>query len=287
MFRSRPITDHELNKDDILELYYITPIGNLESILQKGILSNRRAAKSNPKHNDISDGEVQDIRAGKKIRRADPAKPEMSLHKFVPLYLNPHNAMMYMRKSQHAELCILRIRREILNRGDVILSNQNAATYPARFFPSSEFRLSPQSTKFLTSPVSTRFFSDNPVEQQDKQGKLKQVRQAEVLVPYQIDPSYIADIFVSGPEAEITVSAVLQNLQSTLNIRINQSMFFQGIEPFISLSEYTPLESLTDEAKRELNTNLPNSSPEPSDHEEKDSEPGDEETEKPSKRSKT
>lgn len=41
-------------------LYYMMSIENIESILEHGILSHEKAAEIAPKHEDISDSEVQD-----------------------------------------------------------------------------------------------------------------------------------------------------------------------------------------------------------------------------------
>ena len=52
-------------RSDIAELHYITPIANLPSIVQLGILSNQRAAKV--KHVSVAMEEIQDQRRQKKI----------------------------------------------------------------------------------------------------------------------------------------------------------------------------------------------------------------------------
>jgi len=54
-----------MNRADLRELHYITPIANLDSILQHGILSKRRAERMNPK--SIAMEEVQEIRENKKV----------------------------------------------------------------------------------------------------------------------------------------------------------------------------------------------------------------------------
>ncbi len=57
--------EHDINSNTefkachIQELYYITPINNLENIIKHGILSHKRAAKFN--HADISDNGVHDV----------------------------------------------------------------------------------------------------------------------------------------------------------------------------------------------------------------------------------
>jgi hypothetical protein len=51
--------------EEISELHCITPMTNVPSILQHGVLSHNRAAKL--KHADISMREIQDVRAKKRV----------------------------------------------------------------------------------------------------------------------------------------------------------------------------------------------------------------------------
>jgi hypothetical protein len=90
-----------------------------------------------------------------------PKEKELSLHRFANLYLNPHNAMMAEVTDNRSRqgygiqhgICVLQISREILHRGDVILTNQNAATAECQFIPADNWTLSPRSAKFLYRPV--------------------------------------------------------------------------------------------------------------------------------------
>jgi ssDNA thymidine ADP-ribosyltransferase, DarT len=51
--------------DDLEELHFITPIANLPSILQHGILSHDRAEKV--PHQSVANMEVQDRRASRRV----------------------------------------------------------------------------------------------------------------------------------------------------------------------------------------------------------------------------
>ena len=94
-------------RSDITELHYITPIANLPSIVQLGILSNKRAAKV--KHVSVAMEEIQDKRRQKKIPGA------RHLHDYVNLYFDAHNPMLSKRREKNNEICILRVDPNVLN----------------------------------------------------------------------------------------------------------------------------------------------------------------------------
>lgn len=278
MFR---LFDNKIKKDSIQECYYLTHIENISSILQRGILSHRRVSKLQARTScmDISNQEVQERRDRKVVQRVDENKKPLNLHRFVNLYLNPNNAMIsaiyQSRGIPSKDLCVLRISKEILNRGDVILTNQNAATDMARFYPSTNFHLDEDYTFCLSSQTAVGYKDVQHLSlfKWKNSGQIstirKQIRQAEVLVPYQIDPSYIVGVFVSCDEAFYTIRAILteNRLKEDLSITVNPSIFFQGKAdrlapagtaksmPNISLQNFNPLS-----LHHELNTEHPESS---------------------------
>jgi hypothetical protein len=93
--------------EEISELHYITPMKNVPSILQCGILSHNRAAKLN--HDDISMREIQDVRAKKRVPGG------LALHDYANLYFNGRNKMMATRRPEQDRLCVLRVSTEALN----------------------------------------------------------------------------------------------------------------------------------------------------------------------------
>lgn len=263
--RLRNSYGESLRREDIEELHYIISIANLASIMEHGILSHRRVARLGIAHDDVSASGVQDRRAFVIVPRADVTKGSLRLHRHANLYLNAHNAMMYVdvEKYGHENLCVLRIRREILDRGDAMLSTRNSSTNGVRFFtPTARDPLySPRSTHYLTVDRVLGFGEDKEVG--------KPIRQAEVLLPYQIDPSYIGGVFVSCENSRVLVKATLESLELDLPITVHPSLFFQGKTRFVSLEHFTPLSALiTDVERSKLHTALPESSPEPSDAEE-------------------
>ena len=68
-----------MQRDELQELHYITPICNVPSILQHGLLSHVRAAKH--KHSSVAMAEIQD-------RRSEVRVPGgRRLHEYVNLYI--------------------------------------------------------------------------------------------------------------------------------------------------------------------------------------------------------
>jgi hypothetical protein len=73
-----------MNRSDVKELYFITYIENVLSILNRGILSHNKSRKLMLR--DISEKGVQERRAKKKIPGTNK-----SLHDYANLYFDAHN----------------------------------------------------------------------------------------------------------------------------------------------------------------------------------------------------
>ena len=229
----------ELTTTDIKELYYMTDEENLRSILDKGILSHTRAEKV-VNHHDVSNSSVQGLRADKYLERAVASKKALTVHQHAVLYINPHNAMMRVIKDSFPKLCVLRISKTLLERRGAIISSRNAATTEASFFTPDAFRLSPTSSAILTNPKAFGKGTDS------EKLKRKQVRQAEILIPYEINPRYIVGIIVRSAEHRATIIALLGSLGMNLPIEVAPSLFFEGPgAPFTSLAIFAPINSAT------------------------------------------
>ena len=90
-----------MTRAELDELGYIVPIATVPSILQRGILSHRRAERI--EHDSIALQNVQDRRAGKAVPKGRP------LHEYVNLYICPRNPMLFKRKNSHEQICVLRV----------------------------------------------------------------------------------------------------------------------------------------------------------------------------------
>ncbi len=114
---------------DVTELHYITPIANVPSILKHGILSNRAVKRWRLKPASVALEVIQERREAKVVPGAKP------LHEYVNLYLCARNPMMYLRRGQHAELCVLRVSPAVLRLPRVVIADGNAASGPTAFWP--------------------------------------------------------------------------------------------------------------------------------------------------------
>jgi hypothetical protein len=82
------------------------PIANIASVLTKGVLSNERAEKL--KHKSVALQAVQDKRHTKQVPGG------LRVHQYANLYFHARNPMMYKRRDQAEELCVLRISLKVL-----------------------------------------------------------------------------------------------------------------------------------------------------------------------------
>jgi ssDNA thymidine ADP-ribosyltransferase DarT-like protein len=153
-------------------LWHISHFNNLQSIFQVGILSYYEAHKLYPELVDISDPEVQ------RWREHKPSNSIYRIHEYVPLYINPRNPMLYVRRNQQSFLCLIEIDLNVLDNNIFLLADGNAASSTTRFFKNQS------DLKCLPWDVLK---SDSWSDKTD--GKRK--RCSEVLLYPKIDPQYI------------------------------------------------------------------------------------------------
>jgi hypothetical protein len=173
-----------MERHEITELHFITPIENLKSILERGILSHDRAAKLS--HTSVAMEDVQDIRRGKRVPNG------ALLHSYANLYLHARNPMMYyLTHNGHDDLVVGGVSATVLDIPDAVLTDGNAASAGTRFFPS------PEGLANLSSElVFARYWTDDnfwPVSER------KRARNAELLVPSLVPSTYITGSYVDTP----------------------------------------------------------------------------------------
>ena len=197
-----------MQRDDITELHFITPIVNVPSILERGILCHRRAQEL--PHVSIANGDVQARRENKPIAGAG-----RGLHDYANLYFDAHNPMLSRRRAENDRICVLRIAPTVLDLPDVIVSDRNAARGWARLSPVQE-----GVAMLDREQVFAEFWlHDDPLEQDEHKG----VKCAEVLVPDRIAPQYIRSAYVASACAEAAFRECC-----TLPVEIKSGMFFWG-----------------------------------------------------------
>ena len=121
------LTDADYSEYGIDFLYYITHVDNMPSILEHGLLSHNAAHQSGLVSEDISDSNVQELRAGKSAF----GRP---LHDYVPLYFNHKNPMLFVRREIQDDLVVLCVDRSLLVQDGVIFTDGNATNGPTNFF---------------------------------------------------------------------------------------------------------------------------------------------------------
>ena len=198
--------------EDFDELYYITPISNLASISANGILSNHRAARM--PHESVALEDVQKRRA--KVRVPIPGGSR-SLHSYANLYFSARNPMMFKRKEQHRELCVVRIRKDVLRLAGIVVADCNAASDDVRWGDGLE-----GVANVNKDLVFAKYWTDDdPIAFHRK----RLVKCAEVLVPDIVERGFLSGAYVSIIE---NVERLKQVCRSGPNfaVSVNRHMFF-------------------------------------------------------------
>ena len=195
-----------MRRDELDELHYVTPISNVPSICRMGILSNRRARGVS--HESVASQLIQNRRAQVEVPGGRP------LHEYANLYICARNPMRYLRRSRHAELCILRAEPNVLDLPDVVVTDGNASSRYVRF------TAAPQGLKIVNKALT--FAEDwtdtNYIEYLQK----KSAKCAEVLVPDVVESNFIVGAYVSCEESIARLNA----LGVSLEVAVNRHLFF-------------------------------------------------------------
>ena len=196
-----------MRRDQLSELHYITPITNLPSVLSRGILSHRQAEKV--RHRSVAMDEIQERRTRKRVPGG------RALHEYVNLYFCARNPMLFKRKDQHAELCVIRVSTAVLDLPGVVITDQNAASDYALFSPA------PDGLKYVDHDLvfAEYWTHEDPIEQY----RHRSIKCAEVLVPDSVPPSYILGAYVSGS----TTQAAIEALGLDMSVTLSPHLFFR------------------------------------------------------------
>ena len=181
--------------------YYITHYQNVASIVQHGLLSKNHVKKSRIEVIDIANKEVQGRRT-----RIEPIY-KRSIHDYVPLYINPKNAMLSAIRHLTNELVILKIEPAVLENRKHLYTDGNAA---------SSITLFSESRSVVDSSIPV-LLADCWSAHED--GKRR--RCAEVLIYGSIDAKHIAGAVCSSAN-------VLAHLRKACpgSVEIDNSFFY-------------------------------------------------------------
>ena len=196
-----------MERADVKELYYITPIANVLSVMQHGILSNKLSTKLS--HKSVAMEEVQYRRKDKQIPGA------RKLHEYANLYFDAHNPMLCKRQDQNDRICILCVNPSVLDLPDVIISDRNAASDWARFSTVSDGLAALDKNKIYATYWTN---ANNQYEAWEN----KSIKCAEVLIPDRVEPRYIMGAYVANQ----TALKAFKELKIQLTVGIRNDIFF-------------------------------------------------------------
>lgn len=212
-----------LRRSPVNHLYHLTHIENLESILHRDILPKNKIDEKDLPAKDISDPDVQKRRADRAI--PTPSKKVLFVHDFVPLFFVPKTPMLFVRKDQQDNLCLLNIDSEMLLVDESypwglfqsIFCDGNIASSRTKSFWAWKHDGSP----FSNMPWSVLHAEDWTIHDD---GKRK--RAAEVLVYPSIPERFIQGITVRTHFAAERVNKILERFGSPIKCIVYPEHFF-------------------------------------------------------------
>ncbi|EPR73429.1 hypothetical protein ADIWIN_1459 [Winogradskyella psychrotolerans RS-3] len=165
-------------------LYYTAHIENINSILEKGILSHNLAHSKGLLTVDISNKQVNERRNRVVVGLNG------NLHDYAPLYFNPRNPMLYyLCKNRPKEnLVLMRINPHILMEDDVSFSDGNAASRTTKFYNNLD-----DFNNLNWTTIQNEYWTNYPDG--------KRIKCSEVLVKKMIPMYYVTDLFVYNQNA--------------------------------------------------------------------------------------
>lgn len=170
---------------DIKNLYYITHVDNIPSMLSRGILSHSAIAQGGIPYTPIYDEQIVS-------NRKDKSTPDGSgLWEYANVYFQPRNPMMYrvVHEKGPANLAVVAVRPQILQQSGSFVTNGNAASGPTEFF---EARFGVERIADQWSIIQSEWWRSDD-------GSKRKIM-AECLVPLRIPPELIDSVYVAGSD---------------------------------------------------------------------------------------
>ncbi|MEZ4631504.1 MAG: DarT ssDNA thymidine ADP-ribosyltransferase family protein [Deinococcales bacterium] len=199
---------------EVKQLYYITHIDNVPSILQKGILSHAQIEANAVTHTTIYDQEIVSHRKDK------PSPEGKSLWNYANVYFQPRNPMMYRllhsdrSQSKADSLVIIGLRATLLELQQSFVSTGNAASSDSDMLPAHE-----------GLHELDRQIIDSEWWQHDDGSKRKIM--AECLIPDKIEPSFIDSIYVASDGMAEQLRLKLPQTRKDVAIVAEPNLFFR------------------------------------------------------------
>jgi hypothetical protein len=162
-------------KYSVKVLWHMTHYTNIPNILKYGLLNHYDSINRNLNNVDISNPEVQKWRDGREEIY------NHRIHDYAPLYINPRNPMLYVRRRISSELCLIEVTLSVLAEHKFLVSDGNAASRNTVFYNKLNHLSS-----LPWEVINTNFWPDFD------EGKRKMC--SEVLIYPNISPDYIGNI---------------------------------------------------------------------------------------------
>lgn len=166
-------------------LYNIQSIDNIASIMRRGLLSNEKAKRI--VHTSIAMNIIQERREHIRVPNG------LQLHQYANVYFDPHNPMLSAKRNLNDDICILKFDCSILDISGTVVSDRNASSDYASFYPPI---IGMNEINFEL--VYARYWIDNDYYIQMEK---KSIKCAEVLVPYCIPYTYVVCAAVISDKA--------------------------------------------------------------------------------------
>ena len=130
VINSEKVIKDSFIQNGALRLWHMTHKENIQSILEHGILNHYDAHSLLVKPVDISDPDAQ--------RWRDKTEPyyHRKIHDYAPLYINPRNPMLYVRRNMQSELCLIEVFLSVMFESEYLITDGNAAASATQFFDS-------------------------------------------------------------------------------------------------------------------------------------------------------
>jgi len=191
----------------VTEFQCIMPIGNVPSVVEHGILSYERAAQL--EHHSVAMQEIQDRRDQKQVPGG------LRLHQYANLYFHARNPMLFKRRDEAAELCVLRINTSVREIDGVVFADCNASSDYVRFLHPTQWQLLDFDDIYA---MDWRHPGDPPAYYRHRSRKC-----AEVLVPHRVEPARLLGAHVVNQAAR----QQLVDAGFALPINIDPALFFR------------------------------------------------------------
>jgi len=182
--------------------YHLTHKDNLAGILQHGILSHTDVLM----RDDVLAVDISDAGAQRWRDRPESVN-HRAIHDYAPLYINPKNPMLFVRRSLQHEIVILKISPNVLQDGQHIYSDGNASSRETRFSANSDI------VADSIEALNSKYWANCT------DGKRR--RCAELLVYPRVQPSHVVGAICSNKALANEIA-----MDSNIQIEVNPSMFF-------------------------------------------------------------